>query len=489
MQSTIRKNYLYNVSLQIFSLLMPLITTPYVARALQPAGVGAYSYANSIAVFFSLLAGMGISSYGLRELSRCRDDRERSVQLFRELSWLRLLTTAAALVLYLVFVLLFGSSWRVYLACGLVILSAGMDCNWYFQAKENFRILMVRNFFIKAATMVCILVFVREPGDLVLYILFQGGGTLLSNGLLWLRLTRRMPRIPWRRLHIRRHFRGTLPYFIPSVATTVYTVLDRTMIGLITRDMEQNGYYEQASRIIHILMAVITSLNVVVGVRTSYLFARNRKREIRQHLYDTFRFTYLLSFPMAAGLLACAPHFVPWFFGVGYDAVTPLLQALTPLLFIIGTSNVLGTLYLTPCGQRGRSNRAIVTGAVLNFLLNLILIPFLQAYGAVIASVAAETVITLLYLYYCRRFVRLAQILGLALRYFLLSAGMFVPVWLVGRACAPGLPGILLQIGTGMAVYAAGLILLRDPAWQEVCRFLRRRKKRGEVPPPEEEEP
>ena len=188
------------------------------------------------------------------------------------------------------------------------------------------------------------------------------------------------------------------------------------MIGLITRDMEQNGYYEQASRIIHILMAVITSLNVVVGVRTSYLFARNRKREVRQHLYDTFRFTYLLSFPMAAGLLACAPHFVPWFFGVGYDAVTPLLQALTPLLFIIGTSNVLGTLYLTPCGQRGRSNRAIVTGAVLNFLLNLILIPFLQAYGAVIASVAAETVITLLYLYYCRRFVRLAQILGLALR-------------------------------------------------------------------------
>ena len=114
------------------------------------------------------------------------------------------------------------------------------------------------------------------------------------------------------------------------------------------------------------------------------------------------------------------------------------------------------------------------------------LIPFLKAYGAVIASVAAETVITLLYLYYCRRFVRLAQVLGLALRYFLLSAGMFVPVWLVGQACKPGLPGILLQIGTGILVYGAGLILLRDPAWRELRRFLRR-KKDGDTPQPEEE--
>ena len=476
MQSTIRKNYLYNVSFQMFSLLIPLITTPYVARALQPTGVGIYSYANSIAVFFSLLAGMGISSYGLRELSRCRDDRYRSVKLFRELSLLRLGTTAAALLLYWGFILLTGSEWRVYLACGLVILSAGTDCSWYFQAKENFRLLMVRNCLVKAAAMVCILVFVRQPDDLVLYILIQGGSMLLSNWLLFLRLIRRMPWIPWRELHIRRHFRETLPYFIPSVATTVYTVLDRTMIGLITRDMAQNGYYEQASRIIHILMTVITSLNVVVGVRTSYLFARNRKREIRRHVYDTFRFTYLLSCPMALGLLACARHFVTWFFGVGYDAVRPLLMLLTPLLVIIGTSNVLGTLYLTPCGQRGRSNRAIVTGAVLNFLLNLILIPRLGAYGAVIASVAAETVITVLYLYYCRRFIRLAQVLGLALRYGLLSGVMFVPVWLVGRACAPGLPGILLQIGTGILVYGLGLLLLRDPVCREVFRMIRRRR-------------
>ena len=159
MQSTIRKNYLYNVSFQMFSLLIPLITTPYVARALQPTGVGIYSYANSIAVFFSLLAGMGISSYGLRELSRCRDDRYRSVKLFRELSLLRLGTTAAALLLYWGFILLTGSEWRVYLACGLVILSAGTDCSWYFQAKENFRLLMVRTWLVKAAAMVCILVF------------------------------------------------------------------------------------------------------------------------------------------------------------------------------------------------------------------------------------------------------------------------------------------------------------------------------------------
>ncbi len=479
MQTTIRKNYFYNVLLQLISLLLPFITTPYVARALTPAGVGTYSYISSIATNFSLLAALGTSSYGLRELARCRDDRYRSVRLFRELSLLRFASTAAALALYWVFVAAFGQDWRLYLASCPVILAAGTDCSWYFQAKENFRLLMLRNLLVKLAATVCILVFVRQPEDLWLYLLIQGGSLLLSNAFLSLRLLRRMPLIPWRELTFRRHFRETLAYFIPTVATSVYTVMDRTMIGLITRDMNQNGYYDQASRLVHMLMTLITSLHVVMGVRTSYLFGQNRKREIRRHVYSSFRFTYLLSFPMVAGLIACVPHFVPWFFGEGYDGVAPLLVGLTPLLVIIGTSHVLGTLYLTPCGQRARSNRAIIGGAVCNFLLNLLLIPRRSAQGAVIASVVAELLISVAYLYYSRRFIRVSVVVGLMLRYGLLAGVMFVPVWLIGRACHPGFWGLLLQIGVGILIYSVELILVRDPVWQELCGLLRRRGRRA----------
>ena len=474
----IRKNYLYNLAFQVFSLLIPLVTAPHLARVLSADGIGTYSYVNSIATYFSLLAALGLSSYGTRELSRVRDNRKKASKLFWELSILRLVTTVLCLGLYLVFILVTGSDMRTYLAAGVVILTVGVDCNWFFQAMENFRVLMVRNFIVKLIAVACIFLFVNGPEDLILYFLIQGGGTFLSNIVLRVQLVKQIQWIPLRKLRFGRHIRETLVYFIPTIATSVYTVLDRTMIGVITKDMAANGYYEQAHKIVNMLMTVITSLNVVVGVRTSYLFGQNKKNEIRQHIHSTFRFMFMLAFPLAAGLMACAADFVPWFYGDGYDAVVPLMVMFAPLLFIIGISNVLGTLYLTPSGQRARSNRAIIAGAVCNFLLNLILIPLFGVYGAVVSSIAAELLISVLYLSYSARFISLATVLGMGLRYLLLSAGMFLPTYLVGRAFAPSVWTTLLQVAVGIAVYALLLIVLRDPAWQDAKRLLRQKLKK-----------
>lgn len=461
----IKKNYIYNVSFQIFSLIIPFITAPYVARVLMPDGIGTYSYANSIATYFSLLAGLGISSYGLREVSRERDDRRAASKLFWELSGIRLVTTAGCLLLYAGFIFVTGSDWKVYLATGVIILSVGVDSNWFFQALENFKTLVVRNFIVKIVSVVCIFLFVKDADDLVLYILIQAGGTFLSNLILRIQLFRWVVWIPLRELSFRHHIKETLIYFIPTIATSVYTVLDRTMIGVITKDMAENGFYEQAHKIVNMLMTVITSLNVVVGVRTSYLFGRNQKNEARQHLHDTFRFMYMIAFPLAAGLTACADTFVPWFYGNGYEKVAPLMMVFSPLLFIIGTSNVLGSLYLTPSGQRARSNHAIIAGAVCNFLLNLILIPLIGVYGAVIASLAAETLISGLYLHYSSDFISIPYTLGIGIRYFLFSLIMFVPTYWVGRRLGAGVTTTLIQVAVGVAVYSIELILSRDPSW------------------------
>ncbi len=475
----IRKNYIYNLSFQIFSLLIPFVTAPYVSRVLLPEGIGTYSYVNSIATYFSLFAALGLSSYGTREISRVRDNRKKTSKIFWELSVLRLMSTVLCLGLYLAFILVTGSDMRTYLAAGVVILTVGVDCNWFFQAMENFKVLMVRNFLVKLISVVCIFVFVNGPEDLVLYFLIQGGGTFLSNIALRAQLIRAVDWVPAKRWRFGHHLRETLVYFIPTIATSVYTLLDRTMIGIITKDMAANGYYEQAHKIVNMLMTVITSLNVVVGVRTSYLFGKNKKREIRQHIIRTFRFMFTLAFPLAAGLMACAADFVPWFYGEGYEPTVPLMVMFAPLLFIIGVSNVLGSLYLTPSGQRARSNRAIIIGAACNFVLNLILIPLFGVYGAVVASLAAEIVISALYMSFSARFIPVASVLGIGLRYLLLAVGMFIPTYLIGRACEPSVGTTLLQIAVGIVTYALLLILTRDPAWQELKSLLSKRLKKS----------
>lgn len=466
----IRKNYIYNLSFQIFSLLIPFITAPYVSRVLLPEGVGTYSYVNSIATYFSLLAALGLSSYGTREVSRVRNNRRKASKLFWELSILRLASTILCMGLYLGFILLTDSDIRIYLAAGVVILTIGVDCNWFFQAMENFKVLMVRNFLVKLISVVCIFVFVNGPEDLVLYFVIQSGGTFISNVILRTQLTKEVDWIPLKKLRFGRHVRETLVYFVPTIATSVYTLLDRTMIGVITKDMAANGYYEQAHKIVNMLMTVITSLNVVVGVRTSYLFGQNKKKEIRQHIYNTFRFMFMLAFPLAAGLMACAADFVPWFYGDGYETTIPLMVMFAPLLFIIGISNVLGSLYLTPSGQRARSNRAIIAGAICNFILNLILIPLFGVYGAVVASLAAEGLISFLYLSYSARFISVYKVLGTGLRYLLLSVGMFIPTFFVGQAHEPSVWTTLMQVAIGIVTYLILLIVTRDSMLLDVIK-------------------
>lgn len=463
---TLRRSYLYTVVIQLSSMLAPLVTAPYVARVLGSEGVGAYSYVLSVATVFSLFAALGLNAYGLREVSRVRDDSAAVSRLLRELTLLRFAATAVVAVGYGLLCMRVGA-WRLYAVMGLHVLATGLDVTWLFQALERFDTLMLRHLAVKALGVALIFLLVRDAGDVVTYAAVQTGTTLLSQAVLWPRL-----RGVWRRTegvgHPLRHLRPSLVYFVPAIATSVYTVLDKTMLGLLTGDMTQNGYYESAHKIIRLLMAAVVSLNAVVGVRTSYLFGQNREEEARAHLTDTYRFMCALAFPLWGGLTACGREFAVAFFGPDFAAAGGMLVLFSPLLFFIGTSNVLGSLYLTPAGFRRRSNYAILTGAAVNVALNLLLIPRFGGYGAVAASVAAEAAIAALYLRFSRTFVSPRDLLRVTGRYALYGAA----VGAAARMAAYG-RSVWIGIAVGAAVYAVLLTALRDPVW-DVWKRLRK---------------
>lgn len=472
---SLHRNYLYTVVVQLVSMLTPLVTAPYVARVLGSDGVGTFSYVQSVATVFSLFAALGLGAYGLREVSRVRDDAAAVTRLFWEMTLLRFVTTLVTLAVYALLCLWVGD-WRLYGAMGLLILATGLDLTWFFQAVERFGTLMLRHLAVKVLGVVLVFTFVRGAGDVTAYALIQGGTTLLSHLLLWPRLRGLVGRRQG--LHPLSHLRPSLVYFVPAVATSVYTVLDKTMLGIIAGDMAQNGYYESAHKIIRLLMAVLTSLNVVVGVRTSYLFGQNREGEVRSHLLDTYRFMCALAFPLCGGLMACGGGFAVAFFGPDFAAAGGMLTLFAPLLFIIGTSNVLGSLYLTPGGYRRLSNRAIIMGAGVNLVLNLLLIPRFGGYGAVAASVAAETAISALYLRFTHPFLSAFRLLRVAGRYALYGGVVFLVAWVVAQGMPPTLLAVVAQAAVGATVYAALLTLARDPVWDVWHRL----RKGGDTP-------
>ena len=189
-------------------------------------------------------------------------------------------------------------------------------------------------------------------------------------------------------------FRSTISLFIPQIAIQVYVLLDKVMLGMIISDKSEVGYYEQSQKIVKILLTLITALGTVMIPRIANNFIKGEKEKVKQYLLKSFNFVLFLSIPMIAGIIVISDTFVPLFFGHGYDEVIQLMIIISPILLIIGISNVIGTQYLLPTKRQKEYTISVIVGALVNFILNLILIRKDGAVGASIATVLAESSIT-----------------------------------------------------------------------------------------------
>ena len=464
---SVKKNYFYNLAYQILTLITPFITAPYTARTFGADGIGVQSYTASVTSYFVLFAVLGLSSYGQREIAQNRDDRLESSKIFWEIEILSVVITFVVLIAWGVFVFCFSTAeFRpFYLIQTITILSVAFDISWFYSGHEQFRLIVIRNFFVRVIGIVCLFVFIKKREDLLLYIAILSIVGLVGNLSMWISLPKFVARNSIKRLKPFRHLNQTLLYFIPTIATSVYTVLDKTMIGLITKDTLQNGYYEQATKIVKIGLAAVTSLNTVMGSRMSYLFALKKYDEIKSKLNSSMSFSLLITIPMGLGLCGVAKTFVPWFFGHGYEEVIPLIYVYSFILIPIGISNCLGSQYLTPSGQRTRSSKGIIAGAVINATLNAIAIPFWGAKGAAVASVIAEGAIAVIYVYMSKSYMNFLTVLKLSWKRIIASAVMFCVVIAVGWGLQNKVMGIfvtLIQICVGVIIYALLLFVLRD---------------------------
>lgn len=462
-QPSVKKNFIYSTAYQILNVLTPFITAPYVSRVLGAEGIGIQSYTQSIQQYFLMFAALGTLSYGAREISMNRNDPYKRSKLFWEIELMVVGTTSIALLGWLVLVL-FSSKYKIYYLVLSIGIFAGMfDISWLFNGIEQFKLTVIRNSVFKILGIICLFVFIKGPDDLALYILIQTISTLLSNLSLWPYMKRYLVKVNPKEFEFRRHFHETLIYFIPTIATSVYTVLDKTLLGLITDSAAQNGYYQQAEKIINLAKSVVfTAINSVVGVRNSFLFAEKRYDEIHQRIKQSLNFIFFAGFACCFGIMGVAKTFVPVFFGPGYAPVEKLLYIFSPIIVIIGISNCLGSQYYTPCGKRKQSANFLIVGSVVNLVLNMILIPRFGAYGAAVASVFAETVITVLYAIFSEGYGSIYMLIDTGIKKLIAGIGMFSVVYLMNGMHLNEVVLLGIEVIFGATTYGLLLLALKD---------------------------
>lgn len=476
-QPSIKKNFILKNLYELLAIATPLITAPYVSRVLGADGVGVYSYAQSCITYFTMFAVLGTNSYGMREIARCRNDKEEYSRKFWEIELLTVFTSTICIIAWLVLTI-FSGSYKPYFIALIPILFASMfDISWFYTGHERVGYTVFWNAVCKISGLICIFTFIKSRSDLVLYIFLNSVIMMLGNLSMWVFLPKMLVKINFKQLNIKQHFKETLIYFIPTIATSIYTVLDKTLIGVITNDSYQNGYYEQATKIINIAKTVcFAALNSVMSARISFLFAEHRIDEIKIRIKNSLNLILFLSFGAMFGIIAIADEFVPLFFGKGYEPVVNLLIFMTPLIPIIGISNCIGTHYYAPIGKTKIASYYMIAGSVCNLLLNILLIPKLGAKGAVIGSIGAELIITILFVQFDNGYVTWRDLLYASWKKIIAGMIMLLGIMLFKNLIeVAGIVGLFLRVLFGATLYMFVLLILRDETIKHAVKIIQKR--------------
>lgn len=458
----VKRNYIYNAAYQVLLLVMPLIVAPYLSRVLGPDGVGRASYVESVVSYFTLFAVMGVSTYGQREISYVQDDKEKRSRVFWNTKVLGFCMSATAILVYIIFALLQKEQSSLYLILTLNLVAVFFDITWFFQGMEEFGKTVTRNAIFKVLQITYIFLFVKTKEDLPLYVLGLGLFTALGNLSLWLYLPRYVKKVKLSELRPFQKIRVVWSLFIPTIAVQIYTVLDKTMIGVITGNSFENGYYEQAIKTSWVLLAVVTALGTAMAPHVGYHFGKGKIDEVRQMMYRSYRFVWFLGIPLCLGTVMAAGNFVPWFFGPGYDKVIQLLWILSVLIPVIGMTNVTGIQYFVPTQRQWLYTISVFVGAAVNFTLNMILIRYYGSVGAAIASVAAELSVTGTLFFLARKELSFWRVLKEGIHYYIAGGVMVLALWPLCRRLSPSIRSTAMTVACGATVYFLTLLVERD---------------------------
>lgn len=471
-------NYFYNMISEVLTILVPMITTPYVSRVLNATEIGNYGFTSGIVSYFGIAAALGTVNYAKRELAYVQNDAEKRSTVFWEILILRAITTSCAFVLYLGFVHITSSDLKLLYKIQIItVLSWYCDISWLFGGMEDFKVVSMRNTFIKTLGMILIFIFVKNSHDVWKYTAILSGSLLIGNLTAVPYAKKYIIKIPIRSLHISKHMSGILIMFASVVAVQLYTVLDQTMLGRMVNTTEV-GYYTQAQKIIRVALTIISSFALVMLPRIATLYKENNKIEMEKYWRISIDYLFMLSLPMMVGCIICADQFVPLFYGPGYEPVSSLLIVLSILFVILGSGQILGTL-LTAIDMQKYATIAVSLGAVVNICLNLLLIRRYHAVGAAAASVVAESLVTFIQLLYLKKSFDFSYALGSILRYSVPSLIMAFVIILIKQLPINGWISLIVQVILGVLTYFTILILRKDSMIFDLTGKLMNRFKRG----------
>ncbi len=463
-QKSLKLNAVLNVFRTAMNLIFPLITFPYTSRVLLPEGSGKINFATSIVSYFSLIAALGINAYGIREGAKVRDNKQKLSQLTKELFTISMVSTVVAYSLFFVAIFFVPkfSEYRVLLCISSAsILLGTLSIEWLYSATEDYVFITIRSFVFQIISIILLFIFVKTKEDYLICAginVFSSAGSSVTNFIHRRKIVNLKTGI---KTNLKQHLKPIFILFAMSVTTSIYTLLDTSMLGFISGDFEV-GIYHAATKINKLVLSLVVSIGTVLLPRLSYFSGNNNQKDFEKLIYKAFGIVLLLGCPCTIGLCLLCKPVVLLLSGESYVQAIPVMRIMNPIIIIISLSNVIGIQMFMPLKKEKWTLYSVIAGAVTNFTLNLLLIPKLASTGAAIATLVAETIVTATQFIMAKNMINLSKILRMFIIYIGNSLVMGIAVFLVIMFTQNVYIQLLIGFTVGVLVYIGILFVEKN---------------------------
>ena len=448
-----KKNYLYNLFYQIFILMFPIILTPYTSRVLGTESIGIYSYIYTIVTYFIMFSNLGCSELGTRLVAKNKDNKKKLSKVFFSIYYIQLIMTFIMSILYIIFSIIFlKDNLLIALIKVLSIFTVIFDVTWFFNGLEKFKINIWKRIVIKLTSLILVIIFVKDSTDLYKYAIILSLCNLLSN-IIWIKyLKKEIIYVKVKLKDIIKNIKPSLILFIPILSKTIYTSIDKLMIGNIST-MNELGLYEQSEKFMRIPYIFSTSLSNTMSPRNSNLISKNKSKNVKHNIEKSFKFLMFLAFPIALGIILVSDQLIPLLLGKEFIKSSNILKILILSTIIYIFTDVINSQYLIPNELDKTYTKSIVIGTISNILLNIILIKKYASIGAAYATFLSEFIVLIYQFINVRKNLPLLKYLKISIEFLIKALIMYIICSFINIFNLSSIINIFIKVILGIVIY------------------------------------
>ena len=468
---SVKYNFIMNAILTVAGIIFPLITFPYISRVLLVEGSGKVAFATSVVTYFTMFASLGIPTYGVRACAIVRDNKEKLSKTVQELL---IISGGTTLLTYIVFGISlfvipeFAQERTLLLIVGLGIGLNTIGVQWLYNALEQYSYITTCSILFKVIGMILMFLLVKESSD---YQIYGGVYVIASFGSYVLNFICLRKFVTFQKTgtyQFKQHLKHIMVFFAMSAGASIYLNLDVVMLRFLQSN-EAVGYYNAGIKVKTVLVTCVTSLGTVLLPRLSYYIETADKKAFQLMVGKAFRFVFVAASAVTVYFSIFARESILLLSGEAFLPAVGPMMILMPTVLLIGLSNVTGIQILTPNGREREVMYTIWGGAILDFVLNLIVIPKFSANGAALSTLLAEGMVLLLQCWFLRdvlwSYIRQVQCWKIVIALAVASV-MTIPVkiWIDSGVFVTLLVSAIVFFGG----YAVVLLLLKEPFVSEI---------------------